>query len=44
MAEAYVVVKTAARYKAGGVASDEVKRTLAFRLAPDMALGELLDQ
>lgn len=44
MAEPYVVVKTAARYKAGGVASEEVKRTLAFRLAPDMASGELLDQ
>ncbi len=44
IAEPYVVVKTAVRYKAGGVASHEQRRTLAFRLGSHMTAGELLEQ
>ena len=44
VAEAYVVVKAAVRYKAGGVASDEQRRTMAFRLGGAGAASELLDQ
>lgn len=44
MAEPYIVVSAAARYKAGGVASDEQKRTLGFRMAPAATAGEVLEQ
>ncbi len=44
MAEPYVVVRAAVRYKAGGVASEESQRTLAFRLTPEMKAGEFTEQ
>ena len=44
MAEPYVVVRAAVRYKAGGVSSDEAQRTLGFRLTPDMGAGEFTEQ
>ena len=44
MAEPYVVVRAAVRYKAGGVSTDEMQKTMGFRLTPDMTAGELLEQ
>lgn len=44
MAEPYVVVRAAVRYKAGGVASEESQRTMGFRLTPEMRAGEFTEQ
>ena len=44
LAEPYVFVKTAVRYKAAGLASEEVTRQLGYRLTAEMVLGELLEQ
>ncbi len=44
MAEPWVVVKAAVRYKAGGVTTEEMQRTLGFRMPAGMAAGELLEQ
>jgi hypothetical protein len=43
VAEPYVVVRAATRYKAGGVSSDEQQRTLGFRLSGVSGAGELLE-
>jgi hypothetical protein len=44
MAEPYVVVRAAVRYKAGGVSSEEAQKTLGFRLTPEMGAGEFTEQ
>lgn len=44
MAEPYVVVRAAVRYKAGGVSTDEIQRTLSFRMTPDVTALEMLEQ
>ncbi len=44
LAEPYVFVKAAVRYKVGGVSSDEMTRLLGFRMTAEMAIGELLEQ
>ncbi|MEX0782759.1 MAG: helicase HerA-like domain-containing protein [Dehalococcoidia bacterium] len=44
MAEPWVVVRVAVRYKAGGVTTEEMQRTLGFRMPAGMSAGELLEQ
>ncbi|MEO8538109.1 MAG: DUF87 domain-containing protein [bacterium] len=44
MAEPYVVVRAAVRYKAGGVSTDEMQRSLGFRMASGMNPTEVLEQ
>ncbi len=39
----HVVIKLAARYKAGAVAGDEFRRTLGFRVAAEASPAELLE-
>lgn len=44
MAEPWVAARAAVRYKAGGVATDEVQRTLGFRMTPSATATEILSQ